>query len=451
MQMDFTTGKVTGKLLWFALPMIAGNLMQQLYNVADTIIVGKALGPDALAAVGSSYTLMTFLTSILLGLCMGSGAAFSMQFGRRDTQRLHRSIFLSFCLIGIAALVLTGGAMGFLDGIIGLLNVPPEIVPLMHDYLWVIFFGIPATFLYNYYASLLRAVGNSVVPLVALGASAVLNVGLDLLCVLVFRWGVAGAAIATVVSQYLSGVGLTVYTLLAFPDLRVPRAQMRWDKGVLKEISNLSGLTCVQQSVMNLGILMVQGLVNSFGGTVMAAFAAAVKISSFAYLPMQDFGNAYSTFVAQNYGAGKGERIRSGTRGAVLTAVAFCLVPGLTVFLLAGPLMSLFVGASETEIIAVGAGYLRIESAFYWGIGLLFLLYGFYRAVNRPGMSVVLTVCSLGTRVVLAHLLSALPALGVTGIWMSVPIGWVLADTVGLLFYRGALRRMPSASDCPQR
>lgn len=450
MQMDFTTGKVTGKLLWFALPMIAGNLMQQLYNVADTIIVGKALGPDALAAVGSSYTLMTFLTSILLGLCMGSGAAFSIQFGRRDEKRLHRSIFLSFCLIGIAAMVLTGGALLFLDEIISLLNVPPEIVPLMRAYLWVIFFGIPATFLYNYYASLLRAVGNSVVPLAALGASAILNVGLDLLCVLVFRWGVAGAAIATVVSQYLSGVGLTVYTLCAFPKLRVPRAQMRWDKGVLKEISNLSGLTCVQQSVMNLGILMVQGLVNSFGGTVMAAFAAAVKISSFAYLPMQDFGNAYSTFVAQNYGAGKGERIRTGTRGAVLTAVVFCLVPGLIVFFLAGPLMSLFVGAKETEIIAVGAGYLRIESAFYWGIGLLFLLYGFYRAVNRPGMSVVLTVCSLGTRVVLAHLLSALPALGVTGIWMSVPIGWVLADTVGLLFYRGALRRMPSASDCPQ-
>ena len=444
MQMDFTSGGITGRLLRFALPMVAGNLLQQLYNVADTLIVGRALGPDPLAAVGSCYTLMTFLTSILLGLCMGSGAAFSIQYGRQDRDRLHRSIFLSFCLIGAAALVLTAASLALTRPIIALLQVPAEIVPLMFDYLWIIFLGIPATFLYNYFASLLRALGNSVVPLVFLGVSALLNIVLDLVFVLVFHWGVAGAAIATVFSQYVSGVGLLLYTFRAFPELRVRREQRQWRGDIVREIAGLSGLTCVQQSVMNLGILLVQGLVNSFGGAVMAAFAAAVKIDSFAYLPAQDFGNAFSTFVAQNYGAGRHDRIRKGLCRAVVTSVAFCIVISAAVFLLAGPLMGLFLDAKEAafgEIVSIGVGYLRIEGSFYCGIGVLFLLYGYYRALRRPGMSVVLTVFSLGTRVALAYALSAVPALGVYGIWMSVPIGWFLADAVGLLYERHLRRR----------
>ena len=262
-----------------------------------------------------------------------------------------------------------------------------------------------------------------------------MNIALDLVVVIAFRWGVAGAAAATVLSQYASGLGILLYYLLRFPELRVARRHIRWDGGIVREIAGLSVLTCVQQSIMNLGILMVQGLVNSFGKVVMAAFAAAVKIDSFAYMPVQDFGNAFSTFIAQNYGAGKAERIRRGIKSAALSAFAFCAAISLAVCALARPLMGLFVDAGDTAIIEAGVGYLRIEGAFYFGIGLLFLLYGFYRAVKMPGMSVVLTVFSLGTRVALAYALSAVPALGVTGIWMSVPIGWALADAVGVLYY----------------
>ena len=435
MQQDFTTGSITGRLLRFALPMMAGNLLQQLYNVADTLIVGKYLGKNALAAVGSSYTLMVFLTSILLGLCMGSGAAFSMQFGRRDPERMRRSIFHSFCLIAVVCAALNCVAFGGLEWILSALQVPDEVRPLMRQYLWVIFWGITATFLYNYFATLLRSVGNSMTPLLFLGASALLNIGLDLLFVIVIPWGVRGAAFATVLSQYVSGLGIAVYTLRRFPELRICRRHMKWDRGILREISGLSFLTCVQQSVMNLGILMVQGLVNSFGATIMAAFAAAVKIDSFAYMPVQDFGNAFSTFVAQNHGAGQTDRIQKGLKSAVFTSCAFCLVISALVFLLAAPLMRLFVKPWETEVIAEGVRYLRIEGAFYCGIGLLFLWYGYYRAVNRPAMSVVLTVASLGTRVALAYVLSAIPALGVVGIWMSVPIGWFLADLLGAVCY----------------
>ncbi|WP_418667361.1 MATE family efflux transporter, partial [Allofournierella sp.] len=287
-----------------------------------------------------------------------------------------------------------------------------------------------------YFASLLRALGNSAAPLVFLAVSALLNIALDLWFVLGLHRGVAGAAWATVIAQYVSGLGIAAYAWLRCPALRAGLRLRRLRWACVKEIAGFSFLTCLQQSVMNLGILLVQGLVNSFGTTVMAAFAAAVKIDSFAYMPVQDFGNAFSTFIAQNFGAQKTARIRQGLRCAVWAALCFCLVVSAAVWVFARPLMLLFVGGQQTAILAEGVRYLRIEGAFYCGIGCLSLLYGFYRALARPGMSVVLTVVSLGTRVALAYLLSSLPGVGVVGIWWSVPIGWALADAVGLVYYR---------------
>ncbi len=431
-QQDMTSGSITASLLRFAFPMILGNLLQQLYNIADTLIVGQFLGSDALAAVGSAYTLMTFLTSILLGLCMGSGAVFSNRYGAKDMERLKSSIFASFVLVAACTVVLNLVVFLFIDPIMHALKVPPEIYDMMRSYLWVIFIGITATFLYNFFASLLRAVGNSVIPLLFLGISALLNIGLDLLFVLVFRWGAPGAAAATVISQYVSGIGILLYAVCRFPELRLNRRHLKITKKTLGEISQCSFLTCLQQSIMNLGILMVQGLVNSFGTAVMAAFAAAVKIDSFAYMPVQDFGNAFSTFIAQNYGAKKPERVREGMKAALF---CFCLVITAVVCLFARPLLLIFIKPQETKILAIGVQYLRIEGAFYLGIGWLFLLYGLYRAIEKPGMSVILTIVSLGTRVLLAYTLSRIPALGVIGIWMSVPIGWFLADTIGLGYY----------------
>lgn len=437
MNQDLTRGSVMGSMLRFAVPMILGNLLQQCYNVADTLIVSWYLGPDALAAVGSSFTLMTFLTSILLGLCMGSGAVFSMRFGRRDEAGLRQSARASLLLIAVITAVLNVAAFLCLDGVRVFLRVEEApIWALMRDYLAVIFWGIAATFLYNYFACYLRAIGNSVVPLAFLAVSAVLNIALDLWFVAGLHRGVAGAAEATVISQYVSGVGLAVYALLRRPELRPRRGDGPVRLSQIREIASFSLLTCVQQSVMNLGILMVQGLVNSFGGVVMTAFAAGVKIDAFAYLPVQEFGNAFSTFIAQNYGARDQGRIRAGLRGAVLVSVLFSLAISAAVFLFARPLMTLFIDPSKADIIAEGVRYLRIEGAFYCGIGCLCLLYGLYRALARPGMSVVLTVISLGTRVALAYLLSALPFLGVVGIWWSVPIGWFLADLTGFLYFR---------------
>lgn len=434
--LNLTQGGITGTLLRFTLPMMAGALLQQCYNIADTLIVGQFVGPEALAAVGSAYTLMVFLCSILLGLSLGSSTVFSQQYGRGSLSALRHSTWVSFVLILAITVVLNVAAFLALDPILRFLQVPAEVYPLMRDYLWIIFWGILFTFIYNFYAALLRAVGDSVTPLWFLSLSVVLNIGLDLFFILSLDWGIEGAAAATVIAQGAAALGIVIYTYRKRPELKIRRDEIYLDRATLKEITEFSTLTCVQQSVMNLGILMVQGLVNSFGTVVMAAFAAAVKIDAFAYMPVQEFGNAFSTFVAQNFGARKRQRIRRGIRQALLITCLFSLAVSLLIFLFAEPLMLIFVKPDEVEILRIGSQYLRIEGAFYALIGILFLLYGYYRSVRMPGMSVILTVLSLGTRVALSYILASLPAVGVTGIWWSIPIGWFIADLVGIVYYK---------------
>lgn len=432
---DLTQGNITRTLLTFTLPMMAGSLLQQCYNITDTLIVGQFVGSQALAAVGSAYALMVFLTSILLGLSMGSGTVFSQQFGAGDFSGMRRSVFMSFVLTGGITVFLNIAVFVWIDPILGWLSVPDDVYGMMRDYLVIIFAGIVFTFLSNFYSSLLRAVGDSVTPLIFFAISAIMNIGLDLFCILVLDMGIKGAALATVVSQGAGAVLIVWYTYAKRPELRVKREDMRFDRKGFGEILSFSSLTCIQQSIMNFGILLVQGLVNSFGTVVMAAFAAAVKIDSFAYTPVQEFGNAFSTFVAQNFGAGKKERIRRGVFSAVAVVAVFSVFVSVTVFIFARALMLIFVKPEDTEIIRTGMEYLRIEGAFYIGIGLLFLLYGYYRAVRRPVMSVILTVLSLGTRVGLSYWLASVPGIGETGIWWSIPVGWAIADLVGIGYY----------------
>lgn len=342
-KIDLTQGGITGTLLRFTLPMIIGSLLQQCYNIADTLIVGQCIGSGALAAVGSAYTLMVFLISILLGLSMGSGTVFSLQYGAGRTDSLRRSIYVSVLLIGTVTLILNIAVFVWIHPILRILQIPKDIYGMMYDYLWIIFWGIGFTFIYNFYAALLRAIGDAVTPLWFLAVSVVLNIGLDLFFILQLDWGIKGAAIATVAAQGVSALGIMGYAYVKYPELRLHRNDLHFDRHCLKEITSFSALTCVQQSVMNLGILMVQGLVNSFGTVVMAAFAAAIKIDSFAYMPVQEFGNAFSTFIAQNFGARKEERIRKGVKSALITTVLFSLVISILVFLFAKPLMLIFV------------------------------------------------------------------------------------------------------------
>lgn len=286
MKKDLTIGNVTKTMLLFAGPMILGNLLQQCYNIVDMLIVGRALGAGALAAVGSAYSLMTFLTSVLIGMCMGSGSLFSYSIGKRDTARLQYEMTASFSFIGIVTIVMNIVVFVCMKPILNILQIPEDIYGMMQEYVWYIFRGIFFVFLYNYFSFLLRAAGDSVVSLVFLGISSGLNIVLDLALVYGIRMGIKGAAIATVISQIVSGIGICIYTWMKMPELRfsLRPERIKESQSVMGEVVRYSAASSIQQSVMNFGILMIQGLVNSFGTAVMAAFAAAVKIDSFAYM-----------------------------------------------------------------------------------------------------------------------------------------------------------------------
>ena len=439
MQKDLTEGPIVRRLLLFSLPMTAANLLQQCYNLADTMIVGRFIGDDALASVGSAYTLMVFITSILLGLSLGSSALIANYYGAGKSEKMHTTIASSFIVIFLLSLIITVVSLFALDWIIGILNTPEELEEMLREYLFWIFLGLAGVFLTNYFSCLLRSVGDSVTPLIFLSLSAVMNIFLDLYFIISLGWGIAGAAIATIISQYSAGFGLLIVTVARNGNLIPSLDEIRKWRKEIRSVLSYSFLTSAQQSVMNFGILMVQGLVNSFGVSVMAAFAAGVKIDSFSYLPTQDFGNAYSFFISQNSGKGQRDRIRKGTRIAILITVVFSLCISLLVNITAPWLIGIFFSNPGKEIISIGVSYLRVEGSFYALIGMLFLFYGYFRADGRPSVSLILTIISLGLRVLLSYTFA--PLLGYWAIWVSIPIGWAVADLAGLFFYKRNTRK----------
>lgn len=429
---DLTRGNETKVLLKLVIPMIIGNLFQQLYNVADTVIVGRFIGPNALAAVGSSFSVMVLLNSMILGLCMGSSVVFSILYGAKLFDKLKNSYFISACLIGLLTLILNALALVFIDRILILLNIPSEVLLDTKTYLQIIFYGIIFTSIYNYFSAIMRSFGNTVTPLIFLIISAIINIVLDIVFIVPLKMGVAGAAYATIIAQAVSAIGLAIYCYKRVPMIRLKRKHIHFDMKIVAMIGNNSILSSIQQSVMNFGILLIQGLVNSFGVATMAAFTAVVKIESFAYLPEQEFGNAFSIFISQNHGAGERGRIRKGIRSAFKLITIYGIVCSVFIILFSKPLMGIFVDASEIEIRSIGIGYLLIVASFYTLIGYLFMFYGLFRGMGKPAISIILTVISLGTRVLLAYTLSSIPEIGLVGIWWSIPIGWALADIIGL-------------------
>lgn len=442
MERDLTRGSIRKGLILFSLPLIAGNLLQQCYNIVDTWVVGRFLGSVALAAVGSAFSLMTLLTSLLLGLCMGSGVVMSQLYGQGDREGLRRAMGNAFVGIAAAALALELAAFALLDSLLAWMRVPAEAAAELRGYLAVVFWGIGFTFLYNFFATALRSVGNSAAALWFLLCATIINIVLDLWFVTGLGWGVEGAALATVIAQAASAAGIVLYFLLKMGDLRPGLRHLKPDGGLLKRIAVVSVLTGAQQSIMNFGILMIQSLVNSFGVNVMAAFAAGVKIDAFAYAPAQDFANGFATFVAQNAGAGRADRVKRGLREAAMMSLGFCALVSAVVGIFAAPLLSIFIDPAQSDVMAVGMHYLRTEGLCYVGIGLLFLLYATYRGLERAGMSIVLTVISLGLRVVLAYWLA--PSWGLDAVWWAIPIGWAVADAVGLAALKRCLAMLRS-------
>ena len=435
MTRDLTVGSPIKLIISFALPMIMGNLFQQMYNVVDTIVVGQFVGKNALASVSSAYTIMVFITSIIIGLCMGAAILWAQLFGAGDYKQLKRALTTSGIFIIIVTFCMMLLSLVGIEYILRFMNIPYELYADTKMYLQIIFCGLIFTFLYNIVASLLRALGDSKTPLYFLVLSAMLNIILDILFVLGLEWGVKGVAVATFIAQGIAAILCLLYAYKHYEILHITKKEFIFDISLFKVIAKYSILTSIQQSIMNFGILLVQGLVNSFGTVAMAAFGAAVKIEGFAYMPVQDFGNAFATYVAQNKGAQKASRIQEGVKCVVKLSSFFCVIISAVVFIGAKELMLIFISSSEYEVLNIGIEYLRVIAPFYVLIGFLFMFYGLYRGLGTMKLSIVLTIISLGTRVILAYVLARIEYIGLIGIWWAVPIGWALADGVGYKFY----------------
>lgn len=432
---DMTQGNPTSTIIKFAFPMLVGNLFQQLYNIVDSVVVGRFIGKNALAAVGSSFMLMNFFSFVIIGLCLGTSVVYSYYFGEKNYEDLRKTIFISFLSIGILTFFLSIALFFSTEWMLSLINTPENIFNQAKIYLQTIFIGLIFVYLYNICAALLRAVGDSKTPLIFLALAATINIILDLVFVIGFKMGVFGVALATIIAQAISSVGCFVYGFKKVDFIRIGKEDMVFDPNIAKRVAKFGLLTSMQQSIMTFGMVCVQGIVNPFGADTIAAFTAASKIDSIAYLPLQDFGNAFATYVAQNKGARKNERIILGLKSVIKTIIIFSLILSLAIFLNADILMQIFVEAGEVNVISMGVEYLSIISVFYVLIGFLFMFYGFYRGMGELRTSLILTILSLGTRVVLAYFLSKIPQLGQRGIWWSVPIGWAIADSVGAITY----------------
>ncbi len=433
---DMTKGNPTEIILKFAFPFLVGNLFQQLYNIVDSIVVGKFIGKDALAAVGSSFMLMNFFSFVIIGLCMGASTVYSHFFGERDYSNLRKSIFISFLSIGLFTIILSVLITLNIESMLLLIKTPIAILNDSKNYLRIIFGGLIFVFLYNGSSALLRAIGDSKTPLYFLIIATIVNIILDLVFVNIFHLGISGVALATIIAQGISSILCLIYAIVKIPIIRITPKDLIFDKAIALMIGKYSLLTSIQQSIMTFGMVCVQGIVNTFGADTIAAFTIAGKIDSIAYLPVQDFGNAFSTYIAQNKGAKNISRIHEGVRSAVGTIVIFCLIFSTLILVNSKKLMKIFVNANEVNVINLGVEYLSIIAVFYILIGFLFMFYGFFRGIGALNTSVILTIISLGTRVILAYTLSSIPQLGKRGIWWAVPLGWFFADMVGFIIYK---------------
>ena len=421
-------------LLIFALPMMLGNFFQQAYTMADSVIVGRFVGEDALAAVGASYSLTNVFISIAIGGGVGASVITSQTFGRRDYPRMKRSV--STALLAFLAISIALGGVGLLFSrqIMVLLNTPQNILADATTYLNIYFIGLPFLFMYNVLSSMFNALGKSRVPLYLLIFSSLLNIGLDIWMVGPLQMGVAGAAWATLIAQ---GISAVLSFSIFLRELKTYPGKLEGRFFDLRELQNMGRValpSILQQSTVSIGMMLVQSVVNSFGSQMLAGYSAAMRIESICIVPMSAMGNAISSYTAQNIGAGKEDRVRSGYRvsyGIIFAiAAAICLV----VQLLARPLISLFLEAPSAAAFDTGIACVRFMGWFYVLIGLKMISDGVLRGAGDMTMFTVANLVNLGLRVILAVTLA--PRFGIQFVWMAVPAGWLINYLISFFEYR---------------
>ena len=428
---DMTEGKPGKILLTFALPMILGNVFQQLYNIVDSVVVGNFVGADALAAVGAAYPVTFLFIAIAVGGSTGCSVVISQLFGAGHLGDMKTAIYTALISIGGLALALMGVGLAVCGPLLRLLNTPANIMADARAYLNIYFLGAVFLFSYNTLTAVFNALGDSKTPLYLLMLASVLNIGLDLLFVVRFSWGVSGVAWATLIAQGVSAVLALLLLMRRVAAIRTDERHSAYDWRMLGRMGRIAGPSILQQSIVSLGILFVQALVNRFGSVVVAGYTAATKIDAIAMAPLLNISNATSTFTAQNVGAGKPERVRHGYLAALGMMAAIAVVVTGVLYLFGAQFVGLFVDAGVSQgVIDVGVQYLRVVSVFYVVMGLMFTTNGLLRGSGDMGLFMTSTLSNFTTRVTAAYALAGI--LGPSAIWWAIPMGWTVGSTISV-------------------
>lgn len=430
---DLTTGP-EGRLIWnFTVPMLIGNVFQQSYNVIDSVIVGRAIGTSALAAVGASFPILFLLIALIIGVTMGFSILISQYFGARDMERVRGTIDTACIFLFFASLAATAAGIAAAGPILSFLKTPEEIMPQAMTFLRIMFAGIIFLFGYNSISAILRGLGDSKTPLYFVMISTVLNVILVMLFVLVFKWGIAGSAWATVLSQSASFIMGVVYLNRTHPVLTFRLKGLKFDRRIFQKSLAIGLPTGVQQVLVAGGMMALSRIVNGFGTNAIAAFTAAGRIDTFAVMPAMNLSAAISTFVGQNIGAGRMDRVRHGLRAALLISTAISLATTLGIVLFSWRLIAMF--NSDPAVVAIGARYLLIVGGFYVVFSGMFVLTGVLRGAGDALIPMLVTILALwGIRIPVSLRLSA--QLGTDGIWWGVPIAWTAGLLLLTAYYR---------------
>lgn len=433
---DMLKGSPGKSLFFFALPMILGNLFQQFYNMADSIIVGRFVGEDALAAVGASYSLTTVFVMIAIGGGMGASVLTSQYLGAGQYGKMKTSMYTAlFTLLGISILLAVFGFC-FNSAILTALKTPLNILADAVLYLNIYFIGLPFLFMYNILSSAFNALGKSKIPLLLLIFSSILNVVLDLLMVLVFHMGVAGVAIATVIAQGVSVVLSFTILMKKLKEYEVPAEEKAcyYDTGMLIKAAKIAVPSIIQQSIVSIGMLLVQSVVNSFGSSVVAGYSAGMRVESICIVPMIATGNAVSTFTAQNMGAGQPERVKKGYWSSYVMILGFAAIICLVLNLFHESIVSIFMEGTESGMASLtGNAYLTFISWFLALIGLKSATDGVLRGAGDMGVYMVANLINLGIRVFGANYFA--PILGVQAVWYVVPVGWAVNFIISFIWF----------------
>jgi putative MATE family efflux protein len=430
------------RVIWsFAVPMLIGNVFQQLYNLTDAWVVGRFVGKEALAAVGSSFSIIFLLVALIMGTTMGSGIMMSQFYGARDMEKVRRILSTTYLYVFWAGLALTGIGLVVSRPLLALLRTPADVLPQATIYLQIMFAGTILMFGYNAFSAVLRALGDSRTPLYFLIVAVVLNVGLDLLFVAVFRWGIAGAAWATVISQGVAFAVSWVYMQRSGHEiLRIDLRHMVFDRHLFGKAMRIGLPSAVQQTLVAMGFMALQRVVNGFGTDAVAAYTAAGRLDSFAAMPAMNFSMALVTFVGQNLGAGKPDRVKKGFLATFLMSGAIAVATTLAMVFFKVPLIRMF--NADPAVVQIGSRYLLIVGSFYILFSTMFVSGSVPRGAGDTIFPMLVTLLSLwAARVPLSIVLSR--TLGTDGIWWSMPIAWALGATLNTAYYfTGRWRRM---------